>query len=90
MHQTAPPPRWHLTEHLRRRAAERGISETEMYEALDAPEVVYDQDYYAPNRQVRQRGRLGVVVNRSTGAVITVVFRSRGAWLEHLAAGGVA
>lgn len=83
-------PRWHLTRHLRLRATERGISEAELYQALDYPEVVYDQDDHAPNRQVRQRGRLGVVVNRSTGAVITVVFRSHDAWLSHLANGGAA
>lgn len=90
MQQTATQPRWHLTRHLRQRATERGISEMEVYQALDHPEVVYEQHDYAPNRQVRQRGRLGVVVNRSTGAVITVVFRSHDAWLDHLAGGGPA
>ncbi|MGH9129358.1 MAG: DUF4258 domain-containing protein [Acidimicrobiales bacterium] len=90
MQQTATQPCWHLTQHLRLRAIERGISETEVYQALHDPEVVYNQDDYAPNRQVRQRGRVGVVVNRSTGAVITVVFRSCDAWLDHLAHGGAA
>jgi Domain of unknown function (DUF4258) len=84
------PPRWHFTRHLRLRATERGISEAEMYEALEQPEVVYDQDDHAPDRQVRQRGRLGVVVNRSTGAVITVLFRSHDAWLDQLGNGGAA
>ncbi|HTW06428.1 MAG TPA: DUF4258 domain-containing protein [Acidimicrobiales bacterium] len=90
MHQTEAPPRWHFTRHLRVRAAERGFSEVEVYKALHEPEVVYDQDDYAPNRQVRQRGRLGVVVNRSTGAVITVVFRSPNTWRAHLQDGGAA
>jgi len=75
------PRDWHLTSHLRSRAAERGISDAEVFEALEDPEVTYDQSKYGPNRQVRQRGRLGVVVDRSTGAVITVVFRSDALWL---------
>jgi hypothetical protein len=86
MHQTSTSasPGWYLTHHLLLRAAERGISEAEILEVLDDPEVIYDQDYYAPNRQVRQRGRLGVVVDRSTGAVITVVFRTRQLWMQQL------
>ena len=56
-----------------------GSPVAEIVEALDDPEVTYAQDCYAPNRQVRQRGRLGVIVDRSTRAAITVVFRHQGA-----------
>ncbi len=77
-------PRWYLTSHLRRRAAERGITEDEVMRVLAEPEVTYEQETFGPNRQVCQRGRLGVVVDRSTGAVITVVFRSGQAWLALL------
>ncbi len=79
-------PRWYLTSHLRRRAAERGITEDEvmLMGVLADPEVTYEQETFGPNRQVCQRGRLGVVVDRSTGAVITVVFRSGQAWLAQL------
>lgn len=83
---TAPPTQgWYLTHHLRARAAERGITDNDVFEVLDQPEVVYDQDSYGPNRQVRQRGNLGVVVDRSTGAVITVVFRTHDLWLAQIA-----
>lgn len=82
---TTPPQPWHLTNHLRRRAAERGISEAEVMGVLYAPEVTYDQLAYGPHRQVRQGGRIGVVVDCSTGAAITVVFRSRQDWADHLA-----
>jgi hypothetical protein len=85
MYQTAPPqPQWHFTHHFRQRAAELGITQPEAYAVLDDPEVVYDQPGYGPTRQVRQRGRLGIVVDSATGAVITVVFRSHQLWLAQL------
>lgn len=78
-HETAPS--WHLTYHARRRAAERGITYAELFGAVNQPEVTYDQSDYGPNRQMRQRGRISAVVDLSTGAVITAVFRSRDHWL---------
>ncbi|OOP63128.1 hypothetical protein BMF89_07520 [Arthrobacter sp. SRS-W-1-2016] len=81
-----PAPSWHLTHHAKRRAAERGIPDVELFRALNNPDVTYDQNDYGPNRQVRRRGRIGVVVDRSTGAVITAVFCSQAEWLDQLAA----
>ena len=85
MYQTASPqPHWHFTHHFQQRATERGITRPEVYAVLNDPEVVYDQPSYGPTRQVRQRGRLGIVVDFATGAVITVVFRSHQLWLAQL------
>jgi hypothetical protein len=81
---------WYLTHHLRKRAIERGITDAEVFEVLQDPEVTYDQAGYGPSRQVRQRGLLGVVVNASTGAVITVVFRDHERWLRHQSVAAVA
>ncbi|MFF2300702.1 DUF4258 domain-containing protein [Arthrobacter sp. NPDC058127] len=76
-----PAPSWHLTHHARKRAAERGIPNAELLRALNQPDVTYEQSDYGPNRQMRQLGRIGVVVDRSTGAVITAVFRNRDHWI---------
>lgn len=75
-------PSWYLTDHARKRAAERSITHAELFQVVEEPEVTYDQSDHGPNRQVRQRGQLGVVVDRSTGAVITVVFRHHDLWLK--------
>jgi hypothetical protein len=75
---------WYLTHHLRTRAIERGISENEILDVLDEPEVTYSQSAYGLERQVHQRGRLSVVVDARTRAAITVMFRSHETWLGHL------
>jgi len=79
-------PSCYLTKHARERAAERGITHAELFQVIGAPDVTYDQSNYGPNRQVRQRGPLGVVVDQSTGAVITVLFRSYDQWLNQFPA----
>jgi hypothetical protein len=66
------------------RAAERGITRAEMIAALDTPEVTYQQHTYGPHRQVRQRGRVSVVVNTETKEVITALYRFNEIWLNHL------
>lgn len=80
-----PAPIWHLTYHARKRAAERGIADTELLKALNQPDVTYEQNDYGPNRQMRQRGGIGVVVDQSTGAIITALFRSQDYWLAQKA-----
>lgn len=76
-----PTPRaWIFTNHLRRRALERGISEAQIRAVIADPDVTYCQPTYGPNRQVRQRDDLGVVVDLATRAVITVVYRDAARW----------
>ena len=58
--------------------AEHGFAEPEIRAALDLPEVSYTQCDYGDFRQVRQQGRVAVVVNQRTHDVITVLFRSPG------------
>jgi Domain of unknown function (DUF4258) len=81
---------WTFTNHLHRRALERGISGSQITAVLDDPEITYAQTNYGPNRQVRQRGELSVVVDLATRTVITVVFRSHDRWLQQLASAAVA
>lgn len=80
---------WTFTNHLHRRARERGISESDISAVLHDPEITYTQTSYGANRQVRQRGELGVV-DLETRTVITVVFRSHDRWLRRLACAAVA
>lgn len=77
----ATPPGWDLTSHARRRMLERCITIDELHAALLHPERTYTQLGYGPHRQVRQAGRIGVIVDTWTHHVITVVFRDRHAWL---------
>jgi hypothetical protein len=81
---------WRLTVHVRSRAVERGVTEEEILRVVEHPERIYDQMGYGRNRQVRQRGDLGVVVDRCTHAVITVVFRNPADWRPDVDAGDAA
>lgn len=74
---------WIFTNHLRRRALERGISDAQIQAVLTEPDITYCQRSYGPNRQVRQRDDLGVVVDVASRAVITVVFRDPARWTNH-------
>jgi hypothetical protein len=78
---------WRLTHHAQSRAAEHGFADAELAPALERPEVSYTQ---TNQRQVRQKGRLAVVVNPVTGVIVTVLFRSPAEWQRHLAHGGAA
>ena len=51
-------------------------------DVLAHPEVTYSQNTHGSDRQVRQRGRLGIVVDERSHTVITVLFRTHEAWLE--------
>jgi len=64
---------WRLTRHAKARAAKRGFDDAELLAALERPEVSYTQ---TNQRQVRQRGRVAVVVAPMTRVVVTVMFRS--------------
>ncbi len=68
------------TPHCRRRAAERGITLEQIASVLARPEVTYVQTTYGPDRQIRQRGDLAVVVNQAARTVITVLFRDQAEW----------
>ncbi|QSE86571.1 DUF4258 domain-containing protein [Rhodococcus koreensis] len=81
MSPTTPPERWTYTHHLRQRALERGITDSEIRTVLDDPEVTYSQSRYGPTRQVRQRGDLGIIVDTDSRAVITVLFRAPERWI---------
>lgn len=81
---------WRFTAHARRRAAERGVTESELLAVLARPQVTYSQNSHGPGRQVCQRGELGVVVHSASRAVITVVFRDPARWMRHLGCGGAA
>jgi hypothetical protein len=74
---------WVFTHHLRQRATERGITEAAITAVLNNPQVTYTQNLYGPERQVRQRGELAVVVNRATRTVITVLFHDDAHWAGH-------
>lgn len=75
------PPGWNITSHAHRRMLERSIAVDELHTALLHPERTYNQYGYGPHRQVRQAGRIGVIVDAWTHHVITVVFRDRHEWL---------
>ena len=81
---------WTFTHHLHRRALERGVTDADIRAVLYKPEITYTQTSYGPDRQVRQRGELGVVVDVATRTVITVVFRDHGRWLQHESVAAVA
>lgn len=81
---------WRLTHHAQVRMAEHGFSEPEIRAALDLPEVSYTQSDYGDLRQVRQQGRVAVVVNQRTHDVITVLFRSPADWQRRGAFGSAA
>lgn len=78
---TVTCPGWDLTSHACRRMAERSITVDELHAALLHPERTYIQHGYGPHRQVRQAGRIGVIVDTWTHHVITIVFRDRHEWL---------
>lgn len=73
-------PRWFLTHHARVRGAERGITAEQAIATAMEPEIAYDQDNFGAGRQVRQRSDLAVVVDKETGAIITVLFRDKHRW----------
>jgi hypothetical protein len=81
---------WRLTQHARARAAEHCFDDAELSAALERPEVSYTQTNRGELRQVRQGGRVAVVVNPETRVVVTVLFRSPAEWQRHLAHGGAA
>jgi hypothetical protein len=75
---------WWFCGHARRRATERGITGAEMLAVLRDPQVTYTQNTYGPDRQILQRGELGLVVHPPTRTVITVIYRHPARWKEHL------
>ncbi len=79
---------WPLTRHAQDRAAEHGFDGAELSAALERPEVSYTQKNNGKLRQVRQEGRVAVVVDPVTRVVVTVLFRSPDEWRRHLAHGG--
>jgi hypothetical protein len=81
---------WSFTNHVRRRAAERGISVPALLQVLADPEVTYAQTAYGPGRHVFQRGDVGVVVHLRTRTVITVLFRHDVCWARHFDSAEVA
>jgi hypothetical protein len=60
------------------------LSADEFRDALERPGISYCQAAYGPGRQVRQRGRLGVIVDMSSQTIITVVFRRDDDWQRYL------
>jgi hypothetical protein len=74
---------------VRVRAAERSISDADLTAVLHDPQITYTQTTYRPDRQVRQRGDLGLVVDLATHTVITVLFRDHERWLRHLTFDGL-
>lgn len=74
-------PGWSVTAHARRRAAERGLTGTELCLVVEAPTLAYPQSgSYGPDRQVRVRGEWAAIVDPSTHTVITVLFRDPARW----------
>lgn len=62
---------WTLSHHAALRALQRGITEEQILEILNDPQVTYTQAAY-PGRQVRQRGRYAVIVAGET--IVTVLY----------------
>ncbi len=73
---------WRLTAHLRNTATRRGVTLRQVLDVVEKPDVTYMQEDYGPGRQIRQRGRLAVVVAQDTRTVITVLLRAPQRWTE--------
>jgi len=71
---------WRLTAHLRNTAARRGVTIRQVLDVVEKPDITYTQEDYGPGRQMRQRGRLAVVVAQDTRTVITVLLRAPHRW----------
>lgn len=74
--------RWRLTAHLRNAAARRGVTIRQVLDVVEKPDITYTQEDYGPGRQMRQRGRLAVVVAQDTCTVITVLLRAPHRWTD--------
>ncbi len=88
---TAPAPsrplvvrsdQWRLTAHCRETATRRGVTLEQVLAVVEKPEITYTQDDHGHGRQMRQRGRLAVVVAPETRTVITVLLRAPHQWTD--------
>ena len=72
-----------MTPHALARQAEHGFTDDEVYGAVAAPEQTYPGGPgHASSRRTYQRGRVAVIVDETSRAVITVLPRVRDRW-EH-------
>jgi len=80
---------WHLSAHVRRQAAERGVTARQILETIADPEIRYSAENYGPGRWVYKRGDITVVGVPSTKTIVTVLWNTVAEWTsrqfrEHL------
>jgi phage-related baseplate assembly protein len=73
---------WRLTAHARSAARSRGFNLQEILLTAADPEVVYTAYDYGPDREVRQRGDVAVVVDSSSEVIVTVLWRHLDSWTD--------
>lgn len=73
-----------LSAHAMARAAEHGFSQSDVLQAVAAPEQTYTcpADQYGPDRRMYQRAHVAVVVDERLRQVVTVLPRIQERW-EH-------
>ena len=71
---------WRLSDHARRRIAERGFAIADVVMACNEPEQTYTSYQYGPDRWVYQRGHVALAVSPASRTVITVLLRAVDNW----------
>lgn len=73
---------WTLSRHAAKRMRELGFSRQEVMDAIERPDVTYEQSSYGSGEAIIQRGGLALGVNLDAKVVKTVLLRSVERW-EH-------
>jgi hypothetical protein len=67
---------WNLTWHARTRMSEMQLNDDEVLDALRNPELTYpSSSRFRNGADIAVRGRLAIVFDPATGAVVTVLWR---------------
>lgn len=77
---------WRLTHHARIAAAVRQFPIRDVLLAAQDPDASWNQDYYAPGREMRCRGDVAVVVHVAARVIVTVLWNNEERWTDTQAA----
>lgn len=80
---------WRMSRHARAKITSRAFSESDVLRAVTDPFIIRTQENYGPNRQLRVRDHVAVVVEAHRQIIITVLLRSHEHWTDDDARGRV-
>jgi hypothetical protein len=69
--------KWQFTLHAKQRLKEMKLTQKQVLEVVNDPEVDYvaDEDQHGEGARIAQKGELGVAYNQNTNKIITVIYR---------------